>query len=104
MTTHDTTKLGLAFAVAPFGMPTSATALTGVGWIDQFDPQSCALRLVVDELSQLAEGPIAVSCSLPWPFNPRPLANAAQIFERNRPLRAFGFGNQPLADVVVRIL
>jgi hypothetical protein len=45
-----------------------------------------------------------VSRSLPWPFNPRPLANALEIFKHNRPLRAFGFGNQTLANSVVCVL
>src|SRR5262249_23924664 len=91
------------FSVAAFGMPTGATALAGVGWIDQIDLYARASRLVADQRPQLSESPIAVSRSLPWPCNPRPLANTAQIFERNRPLRAFGFGNGPFADVVVRI-
>jgi hypothetical protein len=41
---------------------------------------------------------------LHWPFNPRPRSDIRQVFQRNRPLCAFGFGNQPLADDVVRIL
>jgi hypothetical protein len=101
--THDTTKLSLAFAVAAFGMPACAASLTGIGRIDNPDRHTCALRLVVDKRSQLAEGPIALSCSLLWPCNPRPRANALEVFKHNRPLRAFGFGNQPLADVVVGI-
>jgi hypothetical protein len=107
MVAHDTTKLSLAFAIAAFGMPAGATALTGVGWIDHRYQHARELRLVADKETQLAEGPIAVSRSLLWPANPRPRPNAAQIFEHNRPLRAFGFTqrvpDQPLADQVVRV-
>src|SRR5215211_3717981 len=103
MVTHDTTKLGLAFAVAAFDVPAHTTALASVGRIDKRYRYTGSLRLIADKRSQLAEGPIAVSCSLPWPFNPRPLANALEILKNDHPLRAFGFGNQPLADLVVGV-
>ena len=103
MRTHDTTELSLAFAVTAFSMPTGATTLAGVSGIDKQCPHTGPLCFVADKRLQLAESPIAVSRSLPSPSNPRPLANAAQIFERNHPLRAFGFRNEPLADVVVGI-
>src|SRR5690242_5565960 len=102
MTTHDTTKLGLAFAIAAFGMPTPTTALAGVLRVYQIDPDTRQPRLVADELPQLAKRPIAVSRPSRFP-NRRPRANVRQIFQRNRPLRVFGFLNQPLADNVVRV-
>ena len=107
MLTHDTTELGLASAVAARSLTTRATALAGVGRIDQLDPYTRPLRLVADKRAQLPKGPIAVPCSLLWPLNPRPLADTAQVFERNRPLHPegtrFGFGNETLADVVICI-
>ena len=68
MVTRDTTKLGLALAVAAFGMATGATTLAGVGWIDQHYRHARFLRLVADEEPQLRERPIAVSRSLPCPL------------------------------------
>ena len=44
-----------------------------------------------------------MSRSLALPFNPRPPPNALEFFKDNRPLRAFGFGNDPLADVMIRV-
>jgi hypothetical protein len=103
MTTHDTTELGLRTAIAAFRVPTGATSLTGVGRIDRNDRHTRPQRFVADKRSQLAEGPIAVSCSLLWPSNPRPLTNAREVFQCNRPLCALGLGNQPLADHVVGV-
>jgi hypothetical protein len=103
MVTHDTTEFGLALAVTTFRMSTRTTALAGVCRIAQLDPHTGQLRLVADKRSQLTEGPIAVSRSLPWPANPYPRSDAAQIFKRNHPLRAFGFGKKPLADGVIGI-
>jgi diguanylate cyclase (GGDEF)-like protein len=100
MTTHDTTELGLRTAIAAFRVPTGATSLTGVGRIDRNDRHTRPQRFVADKRTQLAEGPIAVSCSLLWPSNPRPLTNAREVFQCNRPLCALGLGNQPLADGV----
>ena len=102
--THHTTKLGLALAVAPFCMPTRAASLAGVRRIDKPYANTRPHCLVADKRSQLREGPIAVLCSLPWPFNPRPLTNTLEILKNNRPLRAFGFGNETLANTVIGIL
>jgi hypothetical protein len=102
MVTHDTTELGLAFAIAAFGMPTCATSLAGVGRIDKRYWHTCSLRFVADKRSQLAEGPIAMSRSL-LPCNPCPRSDALEILKDKRTLRAFGFSNQPLADVVIGI-
>jgi hypothetical protein len=104
MLTHDTTKLSLTFAVVTFGMSTRAASLAGVRWIDKRHPYAEVLRLVANKRPQLTEGPIAVSRSLPSPLNPRPRPYALAVFKDKRPLRAFGFGNEPLADVVIRIL
>src|SRR5205823_3233037 len=97
MPTHDTTELSLTFPVAAFGMPASATPLAGVGRIDQRYRHTSQPRLVADECTQLAEGPIAVACPSRLP-NRRPRPDVRQVFQRNRPLRVFGslyklFGN-----------
>ncbi len=103
MPAHDTTKHGLSDAVPAFRMPTDATSLTGVRWIDDHNRHACQPRLVADELPQLRKGPIAASRSFRFPYR-RPRADVRQIFERNRPLRVFGFLNKTLADAMVRIL
>jgi hypothetical protein len=103
MVTHDTTKLSLALAVTVFGVSTRAASLATVGWINQLKAHASALRLVANKHPQLSEGPIVVSCSLPRPLNPRPLTDALEVFKDDRPLRAFGFGNETLADDVFRI-
>jgi hypothetical protein len=102
MSTHDTTELSLAFAVTTFGMPTPAASLARVGRIDKPDRHARALRLVADELSQLAESPIALSCSFRFP-NRRPRADVRQVFQRNRPLRVFGFLNKLLCNAMVGV-
>jgi hypothetical protein len=79
--THDTTEISLGATVRPFGMPTGATALTGVAWVNGDHTHACALCLVGNKLAQLREGPIAVSCSLLRTTNPYPLTNALQIFQ-----------------------
>jgi hypothetical protein len=101
MQTHDTTKLGLIFAVPAFRMPAGMAPLAGVGGIGQRDGNAGTLRLIAEKRPQLRKGPIAVSRSLLWPCNPRPLTDPLEVFKDNRPLRAFGFGNEPLADTVV---
>ena len=103
MVTHNTTQRGLRAAVAAFCMPTRAASLAGVGRIDTRYRNTRALRLVTNKRPQLAEGPIAVSCALPRPVNPRPRADTLEVFTDNRSLRAFGFRNEPLADSVVRV-
>jgi hypothetical protein len=90
MPTHDTTELSLAFPVAALGMSTGAASLTGVGRSDKRNRHTCKLRLTV-------------SRSLRFP-NRRPRANVPQLFQRNRPLRVFGFRNKLFCNVVVRIL
>jgi len=103
MVTHDTTKLGLVFAVAACDMSTRTASLAGVGRIDKRHRYARTPRRVADKGSQLAESLIAVSRSLPSPCNPRPLTDALEILKDDRPLRAFGFGNQPLTDVVIGV-
>jgi len=90
VTTHDTTELGLTLSVTAFCMPAGTTALAGVPRVYQSDRHPRQPRLVADELPQLAEGPIAVSCPSRFP-NRCPLADMGQILQGNRALRVFGF-------------
>ena len=103
MPTHNTTELGLAFAVAAFGMPAAATSLAGVGRIDQSERHTRQPRLVADERSQLAEGPIAVSYPSRFPYR-RPRADVPQVFQRNHTFRVFGFLDKLFCYAMVGIL
>lgn len=104
MPTHDTTKRSLRTAIGLFAMPAHRTGAAGVARVNRRNRHPGQSRLVADKLPQLSKGPIAVSRSLRWPFSPRPLANVGQLFNPYRSLRAFGLGNKPLADAVVRVL
>lgn len=104
MLTHDTTEHRLRTAVCLFAVAADRTRAAGVARIYRHNRDACSLRLVADELPQLSKGPIAVSCPLLWPSSPRPLANMRQLFQRDRPLRAFSLCNEPLSDAVVRVL
>ena len=103
MPTHNTTELGLAFAVAAFGMPAAATSLAGVGRIDQSERHTRQPRLVADERSQLAEGPIAVSYPSRFPYR-RPRADVPQVFQRNHTFPVFGFLDKLFCYAMVGIL
>jgi hypothetical protein len=103
MPTHDATELSLRAAVAAFRMPTGVASLAAFSRIDKRNRHANKSRLVANELPQLSKGPIAVSCSLRFP-NRRPRANVRQIFQRNRPLRAFGLRNKLLCNAMVCIL
>jgi hypothetical protein len=104
MVTHDTTEFSLTFAVALFGVSTYVASLRGVGRIAIHHRHSLSLRFVVNKRPQLTKSPIAVSCALLRPFNPRPRSDAFEILKGNRALRAFGFRNELLADTVIGIL
>jgi len=57
-------------------------------------------RLIGKKHLQLCKGPTMECCAL-RPSSPRPRANMGQIFDRNRPLCAFGLRNNPFGEVVV---
>ena len=67
------------------------------------DGNTTQLSLIRDETSQLREGPGVECCAL-RPFSLHPRANVPQIFQRNRPLRAFGLRNNPFGETVVDVL
>lgn len=103
MPTHDTAERSLRPAVGLLAMTAHGTGTAGVARVNRNHWHPRLSRLVADKLAQLSEGPIAVSCPLRCPFSPGPLTNTCQFFDGNRPLRAFGFGNEPLADLMVCI-
>jgi hypothetical protein len=76
----------------------------GMARIDQDNGYTHSTRFVFDERSQLGESPIAVSCSLVCASSPGPRANARQIFQGNRTLRALRGLHETLADLMINIL
>src|SRR5690606_32237951 len=84
-------------------MPTASALLAGVFRVHQDDRHTCQPRLVVDELPQLGEAPIAVSRSLLGSSSPGPRANAGQVFQGNRAVRALSFCYETLANLVVDV-
>lgn len=103
MPTRLTHKLRLALAILLIAVPTLVACATGIGRIDQYERHAGELRLVGDELPELMERPITVAATLCLP-NRSPLADAAQVFEGYRSIRAFGLSYEPLADSVVYVL
>src|SRR5690606_6377178 len=86
-----------------FDMSTARALLAGVFRVRQDDRNTGQPRLVVDELPQLGETPIAVPRSLFGPSSPGPRANPRQVFQGNRAVRALSFRNETLADRVVDV-
>ena len=73
-----------------------------VVWINDFDGNPRKLRLVGDELSELAERPRVLGATLGL-SNRYPGAYALQVFEGDSPPGAFSLRNQPLRDSVVHV-
>ena len=84
-------------------MPTHSALLAGVFRVHQDNRDTGQSRLVVDELPQLGEAPIAVSRSLLGSSSPGPRANAGQVFQGNRAVRALSFCYETLANLVVDV-
>jgi hypothetical protein len=81
-------------------MPTGRTCSRGIPRIDQVDRHTTQLSFVADERPELRECPGVECCAL-RPPSLHPRANMRQVFQRNRPLRAFGLRNNPFGEGVV---
>ncbi len=103
LSTGTAKELGLTATVGFLDMPTASALLAGVFRVHQDDRHTCQPRLVVDELPQLGEAPIAVSRSLLGSSSPGPRANAGQVFQGNRAVRALSFCYETLANLVVDV-
>src|SRR5690349_6546436 len=64
------------------------------------DRDTTQLRFIADKATQLREGPGVERCAL-RPFSPDPRADMRQVFQRNRPLRAFSLRNNPFGESMV---
>src|SRR5262245_42947822 len=60
------------------------------------------LRFVLDECSQLTEGPTP-DFSSPHLLNPNPLAYPGKLLQDDRPLRAFGFFDKLFRDLMIDV-
>lgn len=93
----------MGFAIGFLSMSTFKAPLAGICrvYVDYRD--ACPVCFVCDVLAKLCKSPIAVSGSILSALNPCPLANVRQIFQRNGPLRAFGFLNESLANLMIDV-
>ncbi len=83
-------------------MPTNRTGLAGVGRIDQHRGDAGWLGFGAHHLAQLAKGPAVQPGALAAP-DPDPRAQAPQVFQGQRPLRALRLDHELLADTMVGV-
>lgn len=95
-----TRKAFLALAVSLVAVSALRAGTGTVARVNHENGHSCKTGLVLDEGSQLTEGPTGMFRSLPLP-NSCPFANVGQVFQPNPASGAFGFGNDALADAVI---
>jgi hypothetical protein len=93
-----TDKLGLAFAIAPCNMPTTAACSGSVSGVNGYNRYAGFLRLVGDKLAKFTERPFAKLFSLLFP-NRYP--EAAQILNGYGPSGVFGSLNKLFGYYVV---
>ena len=97
-----TGELGLRRTIGFSNVTTSRTGTTGVSGINQDHRDTGAFGFVGHESTQLVESPAVQGCPL-RATNRYPLPNALQIFQGNRSMGVFRFGNQLFADAVVGV-
>lgn len=78
------------------------TGARGIPRIDEVDRHTLQRSLIDDKRPQLREGPRMECCAL-RPPSLHPRANVRQVFQRYRPLRAFGLRNNPFGETVVDV-
>ena len=81
---------------------TSRTGAAGVSGVNQENWHANPFGFVGHERAKLEERPVMQGCPL-CATNRNPLADTAQIFQGNRSICVFRFGNQFLADAVVGV-
>lgn len=103
MSASDANKIRLTFPVGLLHMPASIAPLAGVVGIDKDHRNADHLRFVGNKLAQLEKRPVAVPRPLICALDPRPRTDALEVFQSNRPVRAFGSLNNALRNYVVGI-
>lgn len=81
---------------------TGRTGTTGISGVNQKHRHPCALGFVGHEGTQLEERPTMQVCPL-FSMNRNPRPYPFQIFQGNRSICVFRFGNQLLADAMVGV-
>ena len=99
-TARQAHKRGLGFAVLFRALSTNWTRARGITRVYVVDRHPRQLRLIADKAPQLRECPTMQRGAL-RPASPHPRANVRQIFQRYRPLRAFGLRHDLLTHVVI---
>jgi hypothetical protein len=98
-----TKELALRLSIGRFNVAAYKATLTGVRRVNSDHGHALKLCFVFDKGSQLCERPIAVLGSVLFAFDPCPLTNSGQVFNRYSSLRVYGSGNKSLADNVVGV-
>ncbi len=80
VTTAETGELGLTATIPFVHKATTGTGPTGVVRVDQHQWDTCSLRFVVQEVSQLPKAPVILLRPLPL-TNRHPVAYTGQVFE-----------------------
>jgi hypothetical protein len=103
ITTVHTDKQGLTAPIALVNLSILAAFLAGMFRVNRGHQNPGKLALVIQELPELVESPIAVSGSLLL-ANPCPPVDAFQIFDDNRTLLGLCKIKQPQPNAVFHIL
>ena len=93
----------LTGTVGFLNMAADWTEATGVARVNRDYYHPGPLRLVREKATELSEGPVGKLCPLP-PSNRDPLAYAAEFFDGEGAMGAFGVLHNRLADLVIHIL
>lgn len=100
--TLPATKPILRWPVSFLGVPADGALPRGVARVNEDQRDSGQGSFVRDVLTQLEERPGMQSGPL-FPSSPNPRANAFEVFQGNRSLRAFGGSNDLLRDAMVNV-
>ena len=99
----DGTAEGGLIGPVLFGdVSTSAAFSRSIAWINQHDQHSGQGRFIGDKEPELREGPTMQNRSLLAP-SPDPKANAPNVLQGNRPLRALSASHNLLRDYVIGV-
>ena len=102
MSTGDTLKTGLGFAIGFVDMPASRALARGIAWINILDNNAFPLRLVLDKGLKLKERPTAVLGSVGFP-NRGPFADVLEVFKFDSAPGVFGFRDEAFRNNVVLV-
>lgn len=102
MSTGDTSKTGLGFAIGFVAMSARRALARGIAGINRLDHHAFPLRFVFDKRLKLKERPTAVFSSVGFPYR-RPFADLLEILKRNAAPGVFGFLDELFGNNVVLI-